>query len=329
MKRKTFVVAFLLFCAGLSLWVYFRFAGIKPEAGKPGKAKYCDQLPENWRACFQERFSESRAEKRFTWPVDKGRAIKLRLEFSISNRDNRPVPSLDLFCAIPPDTGSAVLESVMFNLPARMAPDSMGNRLAKITVPGLAPRETRMVRMITALRTHTRAPAHTPDPRYLEPEPYIESESPDIAALAKRLRRKNPLATARAVFSHVSRKIRRMPYDPGLHGAAWCISHEAGDCTEMALLATALCRAAGIPARTLTGFVVNGDAVVTQKRLHNWAEAYINGRWVLCDPYYSVFITTPDIYVPFQIFTGNGRTPLELYQVFRVSAPGHRLSVKY
>lgn len=330
MSRKTSIAVIALFFAGLAAWVYFGFFHAPAQEKKKEKPKYCDQMADTWRACFASRFAESQAENRFTWPEGKGSPLKLRLVFSISNRDNNPMPAFDFFCTLPPDTGAVDLESVTLNLPARMAPDSLGNRFVKITIPGLAPHETRMVRMITALRTDSQAPIAAPDPRYLNAEPYIESKSADMAGLAKRLGKNTPLATARAVFFHVGKKIRRLPYDPGLHGADWCLAHEAGDCTEMAILATALCRASGIPARTLTGFVVNGDSVVTQKGLHNWAEAFINGRWILLDPYYSVFDTTAYIYVPFQIFRGDGRTPLERYQLFRVSAAaGHRLSVMY
>jgi len=55
-----------------------------------------------------------------------------------------------------------------------------------------------------------------------------------------------------------------------------------GDGTEHALLAAALCRAAGVPARVVVGLAYAGD----QKRVfgfHAWIEAWC-GRWTAMDP---------------------------------------------
>jgi len=56
----------------------------------------------------------------------------------------------------------------------------------------------------------------------------------------------------------------------------------AGDCTEHAILCTALCRASGLPARVVTGLVYCGDETRVFG-VHAWVEAWC-GSWVALDP---------------------------------------------
>src|SRR5438067_10914509 len=57
-----------------------------------------------------------------------------------------------------------------------------------------------------------------------------------------------------------------------------------GDCTEHALLATALLRAAGIPARRADGVIyLQQNDGVPALYWHEWVEAYV-GEWTQLDP---------------------------------------------
>lgn len=58
-----------------------------------------------------------------------------------------------------------------------------------------------------------------------------------------------------------------------------------GDCTEYAMLATAMCRAAGVPARTAIG-VVYVDVPPPRQSFfgfHMWTEVWVNGEWIGID----------------------------------------------
>lgn len=61
------------------------------------------------------------------------------------------------------------------------------------------------------------------------------------------------------------------------------LQQRRGDCTEHALLMTTLCRAAGIPAREVSGLIYMGDRYKTFGG-HAWCEVVIDGRWVPVDP---------------------------------------------
>lgn len=60
------------------------------------------------------------------------------------------------------------------------------------------------------------------------------------------------------------------------------LAQREGDCTEYALLVTALCRAAGIPARDVSGLIYMGDDVKAFGP-HTWNEVVLDGVWVPVD----------------------------------------------
>jgi len=62
-------------------------------------------------------------------------------------------------------------------------------------------------------------------------------------------------------------------------GAQYCYVHRKGACDEHADLFVAMARCAGIPARRVTGSLLNASQV----RGHAWAE-YYDGGWVYIDP---------------------------------------------
>jgi hypothetical protein len=57
-----------------------------------------------------------------------------------------------------------------------------------------------------------------------------------------------------------------------------------GDCRQHAMLTAALCRAAGIPARTAVGLVYDNDAKLGPGlAFHMWTEVWIKGQWLMLD----------------------------------------------
>jgi len=116
---------------------------------------------------------------------------------------------------------------------------------------------------------------------YLKPTPLMEVDDPDVRALAKRLlgdakdARDGARRIAEYVFSALRKGSPAIP-DPT---AKEILRERTGDCSEHSLLFTALCRAAGIPARRCSGWVcVGGDWGG-----HGWCEIWV-GLWIGADP---------------------------------------------
>jgi hypothetical protein len=120
---------------------------------------------------------------------------------------------------------------------------------------------------------------------YLEATDEIQSEHRSIRRRARLIVDENadPLEQARAVCRWVHRHVRASAFS-NYRTALDVLRHLEGDCTEDALLCVALCRAAGVPARQVDGFVYAGPAQRTFA-MHRWAQVYV-GSWVDVDPAY-------------------------------------------
>ena len=112
-------------------------------------------------------------------------------------------------------------------------------------------------------------------------------ENPQFAGQIYR----NAEAICRWVRSSARYNLRTDPMPGGeADFALWFLEKsETGYCTHFASAAVVLLRAAGIPARYVTGYTVEakaGDAVnVTMREAHAWVEVHIAGvGWVVMDP---------------------------------------------
>lgn len=121
--------------------------------------------------------------------------------------------------------------------------------------------------------------------RELRPEPMLEVEHPAIVALAKRLRKRDsqPDVVARRIMAWVHDSLAKEPAVT-VPSAVATLRSRHGDAAEHAQLFVALARAAGIPARTVSGLVVTDDAHYH----HAWAEVMLQ-HWVGVDPTFGQF----------------------------------------
>lgn len=132
------------------------------------------------------------------------------------------------------------------------------------------------------------ASTDSPDSRYLDlPE--------ETAARAGRLLTENDLLEADpwAIADFVrrsavyDRNTESMPKNETDFALWFLESADTGYCVHFATGAVVLLRAAGIPARYVTGYLAQtkaeGWATVTADRAHAWAEFYDGGRWQILD----------------------------------------------
>jgi len=122
------------------------------------------------------------------------------------------------------------------------------------------------------------------DPEYIlftRSEKYIEANDPEIIETARSLAgdETNPYAIANSIYEWV---IDHMTYQliEGLGGAKFAFRNGYGECGDYSALFTALCRAAGIPARPIIGRWATSIA----SDWHVWAEFYLPGYgWLPVD----------------------------------------------
>ncbi len=112
---------------------------------------------------------------------------------------------------------------------------------------------------------------------------WLQSDAPLIRELAARAigQAGTPALKMRRLHSFVSGYITQHGLDVGYASALEVATHRQGDCTEFAVLLAAMARAAGVPARVVTGMVY-ADRYGTSSRVfvpHAWVQAWLGGRW--------------------------------------------------
>ena len=115
----------------------------------------------------------------------------------------------------------------------------------------------------------------------------MESNDPRIEAQPRQIiRRERGPARAAALLMHwVHRSLQRTTPDGGrAPSAVKVLEHRSGDCNEFTTLYVALARAAGLPARTVSGLLYQRGRFY----YHAWAEIYLN-EWIPVDPTFDQF----------------------------------------
>jgi hypothetical protein len=112
---------------------------------------------------------------------------------------------------------------------------------------------------------------------FLRADRFVQSDDPVLRAVVDSLR--NATGTggwplARAVAAFVNRHIAHKGMEHGYDSALDVYRTRAGDCTEHSLLAVALLRAAGIPARPVVGLAYGAPEQAFVG--HMWVEAYVD-----------------------------------------------------
>lgn len=119
---------------------------------------------------------------------------------------------------------------------------------------------------------------------YIQNNMWVQSNHPDIKKEAKRRAKqkysdhKKMKKLRSYVERHMSGKIQYLGYGSALDA----YEQQLGDCTEIALLLTALARSVEIPARVAIGFAYSAEEIEDKKHVfvpHAWVQAYVDGKW--------------------------------------------------
>jgi len=114
--------------------------------------------------------------------------------------------------------------------------------------------------------------------RYMQSEPWIEVTDGIVARAGEIVGDEtNPYVKAKMIFDWVVNNVRYEFPDLESRGAAKAFPRRSGDCGEFSAVYCALCRAAGVPARTVTAKWLTGGG-------HQWAEVLLPPYgWVPAD----------------------------------------------
>jgi len=130
-----------------------------------------------------------------------------------------------------------------------------------------------------------------PGPRERDPEPFIESDAPEIVAEARiaAAGAREPKLQAERLVRHVHAILEKKP-TVSLPSALEVLKTRVGDCNEHTALYVAMARSLGLPSRVAVGLVYLRGAFY----YHAWPEVYVaeavgRGRWLPVDPTFNQF----------------------------------------
>jgi transglutaminase-like putative cysteine protease len=113
---------------------------------------------------------------------------------------------------------------------------------------------------------------------------FIDPHDPNIIAIAETIQgnseTNNSFLLAKTLFFWLKENIQYQTHqnDQGVRPAVVTLYNKAGDCDDLSFLYVSLCRAIGIPARFIRGYLLtnyeNGTAIATT---HAWVEVFVGG----------------------------------------------------
>ncbi|MFW5861013.1 MAG: transglutaminase-like domain-containing protein [Spirochaetota bacterium] len=130
-------------------------------------------------------------------------------------------------------------------------------------------------------REHSEKPSgiHTGDTRLLD------IDHPSVKELSAEIKGTDTGKIISVIESRVHKIINKKSYGIPIVSAPKIIDSKSGDCTEHTVLSVALLRSLDIPARAIVGMVLTKNFAGKRNVFvyHMWAEAFIDGSWILVD----------------------------------------------
>ncbi len=122
-----------------------------------------------------------------------------------------------------------------------------------------------------------------PSPRHRAPTFVVDFEEPPVTALAAAESLARGKLTLIADLVAITHRIVRPTRGWGWQIASEVARRREGDCTEHAVLLTALARHAGWPARIVLGVALVDDGKQVAALGHAWSEIHDGRSWILAD----------------------------------------------
>jgi transglutaminase-like putative cysteine protease len=251
----------------------------------------------------------------------------VQYSFTLHNTNNTLVPKAEFWTYVPvASTAHQELVSFDTGMSANSIEDAFGNQILHFIIDDIAPFSTKIIKVKAKLKMF-----HEPRQKvkadlqlYLKAEKNIESQASEIIKQAKKFKEEDKLKKAKQIYQWVSSVLSYSGYLKNDRGALWALINKKGDCTEFSNLFTALCRASGIPARPVGGYVIDKNSMFRPGDYHNWAEFYADGLWRIADPQKKIFMKNESQYVAMRIIGQTNDGNNKVFDLFRSEGEGIR-----
>lgn len=227
--------------------------------------------------------------------------LDLMLTYEFRNYGPGPVPSLDVYIALPSDLeNQKLLGDITFSpQPDDSIQDRWQQPLAHFHFTDLnAPAREQIVMTLTTELADTRwyvyphkvgtqkdIPKAIKEAYLVDEDKYRVNDPIIKQAVTEAVGDEtNPYWMMRKIHRYIR---ERLHYElaGGWNVAPQVLTRGSGSCSEYTFLFIAMCRAAGIPARYVGSLVIRGDEASTDEVFHRWSQVYLPGYgWVHVDP---------------------------------------------
>ncbi len=220
----------------------------------------------------------------------------IRVEHSTAYAYSEPLLTSTQYLRMTPLSGrTQAVESWKLSCPGAATTawfDQYGNACHTLTVA--RPVDALEIKVSGLVRTRDTngvvglAPSELPAGLYLRETPYtVASESiNDFAARFRPSLARDAIATVHEIMLGIADAVEYKMGETHVHTTgAEALEQGSGVCQDHAHIFCAVCRALGIPARYISGYVTHGMGYDAQAASHAWAEAFIEDLgWVGFDP---------------------------------------------
>jgi hypothetical protein len=246
--------------------------------------------------------------------------LQLRFNLNMVNRGAAELAPQRLWMYLPVRQNDWwSLEAAETDLGHALQTDALGHTILFVETQALSGYARRSAALAVKLkRTPVRVPARVNAVEWLLPERYIESGNDMIAAQALALKAATEKETVRNIYDFVTSHLVYAGYVPEDLGALYALKQRRGDCSEYACLVVALCRASGIAARMVEGYVTDRSFAPKPMDFHDWAEVAMDGRWRVVDAQKGTFVEREVQYIPFRYYRDKALNGVGLAHRYRV-----------
>jgi transglutaminase-like putative cysteine protease len=250
---------------------------------------------------------------------------QIQYSFTLQNFSGQTLKNAEFWAQAPVrQTANQKCERLEVSHPHQLLSDEQGNQTLYFRLPEMPAFGTVIVSVKATLSLSDaphRLPGANPN-SYLKPEPFCESEAPEITRLANSFSPGKPVVAAEEIFNWVTANIQYAGYLRNERGALYALKNRQGDCTEFMYLFAALCRARKIPARNIGGFVCAGNTVVKPGEYHNWVEFFDGNAWRLADPQRKAWMKDGSHYIAMRVIGETPADPMAGSHRFRFNGEG-------
>ena len=257
-------------------------------------------------------------------------AKHIQYSYTLQNKTNRVIPKAEFWTYAPVrQTATQLHARLECNYPYQLIGGRSGNQVLHLIFKNLTPYTTRRitVRANLGLSQRSNPLPEAPLPGDLKAERRIESDHPAIRRLAAQLRTADRFETIRRIFNWVAQHLTYRGYTGENRGALYALKYKKGDCSEYMSLFVALCRASGISARGIGGYICPESAILKPGAYHNWAEFHHNGTWQIADPQNNVLMQNQAGYIAMRIIRASEDNPMGSFNRFHVKGQGLKVKM--